>query len=164
MSFYYRVIGPKEADRIANSVDPDQTAPLHCLPRRLCLKIQDHYDKKNIGRKLLETGMGKQCRPRSDHLYYCSLTRALLPENLTIARNSPIWEERQISNWKLERQNKENIMGQTRAGVYKTLCLLNSLPLTVTVNSHHVLFVKRLLFLFYYFFSRNFQRAITPDK
>ena len=23
---------PKDADRMANSVDPDQTAPLHCLP------------------------------------------------------------------------------------------------------------------------------------
>ena len=27
-SFYYIVIGPNSADRIANSVDPDQTAPL----------------------------------------------------------------------------------------------------------------------------------------
>ena len=27
-SFYYRWIGPKDIDRIANSVDPDQTAPL----------------------------------------------------------------------------------------------------------------------------------------
>ena len=26
--FYYRVIGPKDADGMANSVDPDQTAPL----------------------------------------------------------------------------------------------------------------------------------------
>ena len=28
VSFYYRVIGPKDADEIANSVDPGQTAPL----------------------------------------------------------------------------------------------------------------------------------------
>ena len=26
--FYYRVTGPKNVDRIANSVDTDQTAPL----------------------------------------------------------------------------------------------------------------------------------------
>ena len=39
--FYYRVIGPKDADATANSVDPDQTTPLeeqsdlglYCLPR-----------------------------------------------------------------------------------------------------------------------------------
>ena len=33
------------ADGIANSVDPDQTAPsgLHCLPRPVCPKIKDHY-------------------------------------------------------------------------------------------------------------------------
>ena len=36
---------PKDAEEIANSVDPDQTAPLeqsdlglHCLPRPICLK------------------------------------------------------------------------------------------------------------------------------
>ena len=27
VSFYYRVMGPKDADRMANSVEPDQTAP-----------------------------------------------------------------------------------------------------------------------------------------
>ena len=35
VSFYYMVIGQKHAVGIANSVDPDQTAPdlgLHCLP------------------------------------------------------------------------------------------------------------------------------------
>ena len=38
--FYYRKIGLKDADGTANSVDPDQTAPLglHCLPRRVCPK------------------------------------------------------------------------------------------------------------------------------
>ena len=29
--FYYRVMGPKDADRMANSVDPDQTAPRGAL-------------------------------------------------------------------------------------------------------------------------------------
>ena len=27
MSFYYKVMGPKDADGMANRVDPDQTAP-----------------------------------------------------------------------------------------------------------------------------------------
>ena len=27
VSFYYRMIGPNDADRVANIVDPDQTAP-----------------------------------------------------------------------------------------------------------------------------------------
>ena len=34
-------MGPKDADRMANSVDPDQTASdldLHCLPRHVCPK------------------------------------------------------------------------------------------------------------------------------
>ena len=31
VSFYYRVVGPKDADRIANSVDTDQTAPLGAI-------------------------------------------------------------------------------------------------------------------------------------
>ena len=36
------VMSPKDGDGIANSVDPDQTAPdlgLHCLPRPVCPKI-----------------------------------------------------------------------------------------------------------------------------
>ena len=48
--FYYRVIGPKDADGMANNVDPDQTAPreeqsdlgLHCLPRHVRPKTKDH--------------------------------------------------------------------------------------------------------------------------
>ena len=39
--FYYRVMVPKDADRNANSVDPDQEQydlGLHCLPRPVCLK------------------------------------------------------------------------------------------------------------------------------
>ena len=47
---------PKDAEGIANSADPDQTAPLgavleeqsdlgpHCLPRPICPKTLDHYD------------------------------------------------------------------------------------------------------------------------
>ena len=30
MCLYIRVMSPKDADEIANSVDPDQTAPLAC--------------------------------------------------------------------------------------------------------------------------------------
>ena len=32
----------KCADSIENSADPDQTAPLHCLPRNICPKTSDH--------------------------------------------------------------------------------------------------------------------------
>ena len=35
--FYYTVIGPKDADGMANSVDPDQTAPLRALFAQACL-------------------------------------------------------------------------------------------------------------------------------
>ena len=35
----HKVMRHKDADGMANSVDPDQTAPLHCLPRPSCLKI-----------------------------------------------------------------------------------------------------------------------------
>ena len=47
VSLYYIVMGPKDAEGIANSVDPDQTAleeqeqsdlGLHCLPRPFCPK------------------------------------------------------------------------------------------------------------------------------
>ena len=43
MCLYHRVMSQKDADRMANFVDPDQTAPLHCLPRPICPKTQDHY-------------------------------------------------------------------------------------------------------------------------
>ena len=33
---YCRVMRPKDSDGIANSVDPDQTLGLHCLPRPIC--------------------------------------------------------------------------------------------------------------------------------
>ena len=40
-----RVMRPKDADGMANSVDPDQTAPIdlgfHCLPRPVCPKTED---------------------------------------------------------------------------------------------------------------------------
>ena len=38
MWLYHRVMSPKDADGMANSEDPDQTAPdlgLHCLPRHI---------------------------------------------------------------------------------------------------------------------------------
>ena len=40
--FYHRVMPPKDADRMANSVDPDQTAPLGILESDMglhCLSI-----------------------------------------------------------------------------------------------------------------------------
>ena len=70
---FHRVMGSKDADRIANSVassvDPDQPAlglhclarhighsvdsdptalGLHCLPRPICLKTEDHYGRCNF--------------------------------------------------------------------------------------------------------------------
>ena len=47
--FKHRVMRPNGADRMANRVDPDQTAPsesdldLHCLPKPDCPKTQNHY-------------------------------------------------------------------------------------------------------------------------
>ena len=44
MWLYHRVMSPNDADGMANSIDPDQTAPqqadlgLHCLPRHICLE------------------------------------------------------------------------------------------------------------------------------
>ena len=45
-----RLFCQKDVNGIANSVDPDQTAPkeqsdlgLHCLPRPICPKTYDHY-------------------------------------------------------------------------------------------------------------------------
>ena len=39
-----RVIHPKDAEGIANSVDPDQSdLGLHCLPRPVCPKTLKHY-------------------------------------------------------------------------------------------------------------------------
>ena len=45
VSFYYRLIGPKDADGMANGVDPDQQSDLglHCLPRPVCPKTYEHY-------------------------------------------------------------------------------------------------------------------------
>ena len=40
----HRVMGPNDADGMANSVDPDQTdLGLHCLLRPICPKTGDHY-------------------------------------------------------------------------------------------------------------------------
>ena len=47
---------PKDTDRMANSVDPDQTAPdlgLHCFPRPVCPKIEDQYSTHHVGRLAL---------------------------------------------------------------------------------------------------------------
>ena len=50
-NFYHSIMCPKDADRMANSVDPDQSAAseaeeqyglgLYCLPRPVCLKTLD---------------------------------------------------------------------------------------------------------------------------
>ena len=48
-------MGQKDADGMANSVDPDQTAPqeqfdvgIHCLPRSVSLKTYDQYGSLTI--------------------------------------------------------------------------------------------------------------------
>ena len=51
--FYHGVMHPKDANSIANSEDPDQTAPqsdlgLQYLPRPICPKTYDHYGISNI--------------------------------------------------------------------------------------------------------------------
>ena len=55
ISIYHRVIWTKDADRLANSVDSDQSGlGLRCLPRPVGPKTQDHYGKfKGILRKLV---------------------------------------------------------------------------------------------------------------
>ena len=40
VSFYYRVMGQKDADGMANSVDPYQTAPLRACPHLSVLKVK----------------------------------------------------------------------------------------------------------------------------
>ena len=49
MWLYHVVVSPNNADGMANSVDPDQTAPLglHYLPRNFCPKTLDHYGTFN---------------------------------------------------------------------------------------------------------------------
>ena len=48
-------MSPEDADRMTNSVDPDQTAPLeqsdlgiHCLPRPVCPKTWHDYGSENL--------------------------------------------------------------------------------------------------------------------
>ena len=48
MWLYHRVISPKDADRIANSVDPDQTAPLGAVWSGSALFAQA-YLSENLG-------------------------------------------------------------------------------------------------------------------
>ena len=47
MSLYHRVMSPKDADGMANSVDLEEQSDLglHCLPRHICPKTWDHYGK-----------------------------------------------------------------------------------------------------------------------
>ena len=51
MRLYHSVMSPNDADGMANSVDSDQTEQsdlgLHCLPRHICPKTQDHNGTSN---------------------------------------------------------------------------------------------------------------------
>ena len=46
--FYHGVIPLNDANGIANSADPDQTSPLHCIPRPICPKTKGHYGKSVV--------------------------------------------------------------------------------------------------------------------
>ena len=44
---------PKDADGMANSVEPDQTAPLHCMPRLMCPCTKNFYGMQRRWNKVL---------------------------------------------------------------------------------------------------------------
>ena len=48
MWLYHRIMSPNDADRMANSVDPDQTAPLGAVWSGSTLFAQT-YPSKNLG-------------------------------------------------------------------------------------------------------------------
>ena len=49
---------PKDADRLANSVDPVQTAP---RPRPICPKTQDHYGRQYLGSIIIMNHYPERC-------------------------------------------------------------------------------------------------------
>ena len=59
MQLYHRVLSPKDADKMANSVDLDQTAPrssliwVYSLPKPACPKTLDHNDMHSYTSKAL---------------------------------------------------------------------------------------------------------------
>ena len=65
--FYHRVMCPKDADGMTNSVDPDQTAPSggDCLPRNVCVKPYGHYSSfcYHFRKNKIETTIGVEPPP-----------------------------------------------------------------------------------------------------
>ena len=61
MWLYHRLMGPNDADGMANSVDPDQTAPLGAVWSGSALFAQAY-----LSENLRSLRYGKQCRARSE--------------------------------------------------------------------------------------------------
>ena len=80
MWLYHRVMSPNDAEGVANSVDPDQTAPLGAvwsgseLFAQTCLSENLgslRYCSELIILSFWQTGLSKQCKPRSDCVLFC---------------------------------------------------------------------------------------------
>ena len=107
MWLYHRVRSPNDADGMANSVVPDQTAPLgavwsgsaqshlgpHCLPRHICQKTKDHYgiflSDRNFNHRFAEVSV---CMDRSTFIFSSGAEK-----NLGEKKIEPSHEKRNIS-------------------------------------------------------------------
>ena len=60
---------PKDAEEIANSVDPDQTADLglHCLPRSVCRKLRNF----TVYKLTAENFTPRNNTEQNNHLLHC---------------------------------------------------------------------------------------------
>ena len=77
---YHRVMHPKDADRMANSVDPDQTAPQpdpgqNCLPTAFCPKTLEPGHKKMCHVCEQQRRRSACASAQSDQRLCCSLLR-----------------------------------------------------------------------------------------
>ena len=68
MWLYHRVLSPKDADRMANNVDPDQTAPLGAVQFGSALFAQA-YLSENLGSLRYLIGNRKKC-PSSQSYHF----------------------------------------------------------------------------------------------
>ena len=90
MWFYHRVMCTKDAYRMANSVDSDQTALAdrgpHCLPRPVCPNTEDHYSIVSFRFEL-----------RLDKTNKVTVHPAKTQISLGIR---PVWSESSLSAWR----------------------------------------------------------------
>ena len=73
---FYTVVCPKDADRMANSVDLDQEQldlGVNCLPRSVCLKAKDHYGQWPKAVYSLSHFNLKLCRQDSYEDYFVAI-------------------------------------------------------------------------------------------